>query len=79
MNKEETFKCAVCTADFCECEETEWIDAKSRLPKKPGFYLVCSKIFPVEKAEFDGKSRWNYPFDEVEYWMHLPRKPHSHE
>lgn len=53
----------------------KWINVKDRLPEYAGYYLVVTNPFPIEKAEFDGKSNWNYKFGFVTYWMALPKRP----
>lgn len=54
----------------------DWISTKEALPVKAGFYLaVCTWAGVVDKVEFDGKSRWNYPFGEPTHWMPLPKPP----
>lgn len=56
---------------------TEWIKVKDRLPDVAGYYLVIADWMGViEKAEFDGCSKWalNHLFVPT-HWMPLPDPP----
>jgi hypothetical protein len=57
----------------------EWINAEEQLPKMAGYYLVCDNYLGVvDKAEFNGHSRWNWPFDAT-HWTPLPEPPREHK
>ena len=55
----------------------KWISIKDKLPRTAGMYLVVADWMGViEKAEFDGKSKWalNHLFEPT-HWMPLPKLP----
>lgn len=69
--------CSHCGSSYWD--EMRWISVKDRLPSSPGMYLVVAEWMGViEKAEFDGKSKWslNHLFSPT-HWMPLPELPHD--
>lgn len=58
---------------------SKWIDAEKELPKQAGHYLVVDDWMGIiEKAEFNGKDKWNSPFN-VTHWQELPNAPSEEE
>lgn len=54
----------------------EWKIYGKEKPPYSGYYLVVSDWCGViEKAEYDGVSRWTYKFGTPTHWMPLPELP----
>lgn len=57
---------------------SEWISVKDKLPKEPGYYLVCwfrCSGPVIDIVYWRGKTTWARGNQRITYWMPLPNPP----
>ena len=52
-----------------------WISVKDKLPSYELLVLVYSENYEVGLAYLDGDGKWYGDFNDVAYWMPLPKPP----